>query len=463
VGAIECILIDMNKRKWLRLLRRTNVNVPVVAIVLSCAVVGLMYTLQSFAQTAVVANEAEGGVIGGSAMAVSSDQASAGKSVVFGTSNNTASASFITRQNNQLMLDGASFRFAGANIYWLGLDDNIRDSSGQPTYPSTSMVDNGLSAASNMGMTVVRAHSLGISLGCAKCLSPNLGSYNDSAFDSIDYAIAQAKQHNIRLIIPLTDQWRYYHGGKWTFVHWAAQAGVAGVVDTKSDLSKNAGNDYSDGGEKGIEQQFYTNPVIVGYYKNYISHILNHIGPNGVALKDDPTILAWETGNEIFDVPTTWTETIASYIKTDLHAKQLVSDGSAASGLHVPTAALDNPSVDIVGGHFYAYPSGLDTAWLGQDAAAAKTKGKVYIAGEWGWSMTGRAAWLQAIQDNTAIAGDMIWSIIPYQADGSAVPHATLSYGSDDVPLYVPALNQNQTMQSGITDLTRHSQAMKVK
>jgi len=432
--------------------------------IVTCAVfvvAGAAFVWQSSAATFATANEAESGSLQGNAATASDAAASNGRMVVFGA-NGGGSDTFVARSGNQLKLDGKTFRFAGANIYWLGLDDNLRDSSGQPTYPTNYMVNDSLAAAKSMGMGVVRAHSLGISLGCAKCLMPSLGTYNDSAFTSIDYAISQAKKQGIRLIIPLTDQWRYYHGGKWNFVHWAAQAGVPGVADTKSDLSKNAGNDYAEGGEKGLEQQFYSNPAIIGYYKDYISHILNHVGPSGVALKDDPTILAWETGNELFDAPPAWTESIASYIKSTLKARQLVADGSAASGLHVSEAVLNNPSIDIVSGHFYAYPSGLDTAWLAQDANLSAQKGKVYIAGEWGWSMSGRPAWLQAIKNNSAIAGDLIWSILPRQANGTAVPHATLNYGEDDVPLYVPALNQNQTMQAGIDELTAHAQSMRL-
>ena len=43
-----------------------------------------------------------------------------------------------------------------------------------------------------MGATAVRAHTLGVSTGTPKTLEPELGRYNDEAFDTIDYAIAEA-------------------------------------------------------------------------------------------------------------------------------------------------------------------------------------------------------------------------------------------------------------------------------
>jgi hypothetical protein len=61
------------------------------------------------------------------------------------------------------------------------------------------------------------------------------------------------------------------------------------------------------------ENQFYTNPTVISDFKDYISHLITHVNVyNGKALVDDPTILAWETGNEI-KPPSNWTQEIAKY------------------------------------------------------------------------------------------------------------------------------------------------------
>lgn len=175
-------------------------------------------------------------------------------------------STFVTRIGTTLYANNATFRFAGANMHWLGLrDDN--------TYPSQTDIDNGFASAQAMNTTVVRAHTLGISVGCPLCIEPTLNSFNDTAFASIDYAIKVAHDHGIRLIIPLTDNWHYYHGGKHTFTDWE--------------------NDTS-------EDDFFTNPTVIADFKTYIAHVLNHVNQyTQVALKDDPTIMAWETGNEL--------------------------------------------------------------------------------------------------------------------------------------------------------------------
>ena len=68
-------------------------------------------------------------------------------------------------------------------------------------------------------------------------------------------------QHGIKLIIPLTNNWNDF-GGMDQYVRWAGGA-------------------YHD--------EFYTNPTIRGWYKDWISHVLDRVNPlTGVAYKDDP-------------------------------------------------------------------------------------------------------------------------------------------------------------------------------
>ena len=60
-------------------------------------------------------------------------------------------ASFVSRKGAQLELDGVTFRFGGANIYWLGLDEN-----GAPgvAYPTPFRQADALNATAQMGMRV---------------------------------------------------------------------------------------------------------------------------------------------------------------------------------------------------------------------------------------------------------------------------------------------------------------------
>ena len=149
---------------------------------------------------------------------------------------------FVTRSGSQLMLGGQQFRFAGANVYWLGLDENVDGVD----YPTHFRVDDALTAAETMGATVVRSHTLGISVGCEQCVEPSLGVFNTTAFEHIDYAIQAANAHHLRLILPLTDNWAYYHGGRGTFTTWR------GI---------------------GNADQFYQDDTVIGDFEQYIYQV----------------------------------------------------------------------------------------------------------------------------------------------------------------------------------------------
>src|SRR2546429_787074 len=230
---------------------------------------------------------------------------------------------FVTRSGSSLMLGGNKFRFSGPNIFWLGLlqrPEGIR-------YPSQFEVDDAIATAADMGATVVRSHTLGNSVGCKLCVEPTLGTFNQQALEHIDYAIQSARKHHIKLIIPLVDNWYFYHGGKRTFTNW-----------------RNIPN----------EDNFYSNPQVIYDFKKYISTLLNHKNSySGITYKDDPTIMAWETGNEL-SAPTNWVQNISSYIKS-IDANHLIVDGNSG-GLGHPLSFqedLNINSIDIYAGHFY--------------------------------------------------------------------------------------------------------------
>ena len=49
--------------------------------------------------------------------------------------------SFVTRRGSQLLVDGKAARIAGANVYWLGLDENVLVNGSKLNYPTHFRVD----------------------------------------------------------------------------------------------------------------------------------------------------------------------------------------------------------------------------------------------------------------------------------------------------------------------------------
>ncbi len=310
-----------------------------------------------------------------------------------------ASNGFVSRSGSQLVLNGRPFRFAGANIHWLGLDDTTN-------YPSQFRVNDAFDAAKEMGLTVVRSHSLGASTGCGNCIEPSLGVFNETALAHVDYAIKVARDHGIRLIIPLTDNWHFSAGGKHNFTDWLH---------------------ISD------ENQFYYNSKVIGDFETYIRTLLNHVNSyTGVAYKNDPTIMAWETGNEL-DPPTSWTQSISTYIK-GIDSNHLVVDGR--TGVDPHAASLTN--VDMVSDHYY--PKSI--AELNRDANAAKSAGKAFFVGEFDWNDANGGdtlnSFLSAIEANPTIAGDAFWELWSHADEYGYVSNQvqyTLHYPGDSVAM----------------------------
>ena len=353
--------------------------------------------------------------------------------VVAGTTTTAPFASFVTRQGSTLMLDGAPFRFAGANCYWLGLDENVLNTTtgSKIGYPTNFRIDDALATAAEMGANVVRAHTLGCSTGnAALSYEGARGVFNDAAAERMDYAVASAALHGIRLVVPLTDNYAYYHGGKHDFADWAGITGEAAKACVLPASVKE---------EEAKKCAFYSDSAVMGSFHAYVRKLVTRVNRyTGVALADDPTILAWETGNELVGVPPAWTANISALLKRELGAKQLVMDGRDGVRMGMQDGALKLADVDVVTDHYYM---DLDKSavpkFLTPDAAAARKAQKVFTVGEFGWNQGNLSAFLDSVLVNEAVAGDMYWSLFPHGDTHGFVSHGdsfTLHYPGATAP-----------------------------
>ncbi|BGP47000.1 hypothetical protein JCM10450v2_002852 [Rhodotorula kratochvilovae] len=266
--------------------------------------------------------------------------------------------SFIRRNGSRLSLAGSEFKAVGANVYWLGLDENVDPS---PSYPGKGRVLEAMAIASAMGATTIRATSLGVSFGTALSVENALGHFKpdgDPAWDAIDFALLAARSYGLRLVIPLTDQYDYYHGGIPTFLRWR-------------NLSSNDLSPFYD-----LSSETYADFTL------YVRTLLNHTSPyTNLSMARDPTVLAFETGNELggwtgrdYPPPVEWTTAIAKLLK-ELAPETLVLSGSYG----VRKSELAIPEVDMVSDHFYP-PS---TRRLSRSASLAESADKPFLIGEY--------------------------------------------------------------------------------
>ena len=125
-------------------------------------------------------------------------------------------------------------------------------------------------------------------------------------------------------------------------------------------------------------------------FKEYVSVILNHVNEyTGIAYKDDPTIMAWESGNELYFPTYDWTVNLARYIKEELGSHQLFMDGRQISVTGF-NSELEDPQllstyqevVDIVSDH--PYP--MDTDKLQEFSVQVSKYNIPFVIGEFGWN-----------------------------------------------------------------------------
>jgi len=124
---------------------------------------------------------------------------------------------------------------------------------------------------------------------------------------------------------------------------------------------------------------FYSDATIKGWYKQWISHLLNRVNTvTGVRYKDDPTIMMWELGNEprcmlcstddIFN----WATTTSALVKS-LDPDHMVTLGDEGMGLtgsgwlpYWLTYGLDywrNLQIETIDfGTFHMYPTNCESA-----------------------------------------------------------------------------------------------------
>ena len=329
---------------------------------------------------------------------------------------------FVQASNGTLTLNGSPFRFGGTNSYPL-------------MYSNSPTVDQILQTVASSNLKVVRMWAF-CEIPCQgsfilQYLNTNTGAptYNDAAIyglANLDLAVTEANKLGIKLIMTLANNWHDF-GGMDQYVRWRA------------------GPQYHD--------QFYTDPTIRQWYKNWIGHVLNHLntvqGPSfGVAYKDDPTIMAWELANEPEcgndGLPTSgsctnqtiidWITDSAAYVKS-IDPNHLVAVGDEGFFCEPGTTdyftdcanGVDSKgfssvaAVDLVGFHLYPDSWGKNIAWsqtyITDHLSEATTLVKPLYMGEFGL-LSGNAKiavyndWTNMIF-NGGGSGAMFWDVNP--------------------------------------------------
>ncbi|KAG2698573.1 hypothetical protein I3843_07G156600 [Carya illinoinensis] len=226
---------------------------------------------------------------------------------------------FVKTKGVQLTLNGSPYYANGFNAYWLMYVASDTSQRGK--------VSSAFQEATKHGLTIARTWAF--SDGGYSPLQYSPGSYNEQMFQGLDFVISEARKNGIKLILSLVNNYDNL-GGKKQYADWARNQGQSITSD----------------------DDFFTNSVAKGYYKNHIKTVLTRRNSlTGIVYKDDSTIMAWELMNEprCTSDPSGktiqgWITEMASYLKS-IDGNHLLEVG--LEGFYGASKGTSNPNFQV--------------------------------------------------------------------------------------------------------------------
>ncbi|MCZ8521162.1 MULTISPECIES: golvesin C-terminal-like domain-containing protein [Paenibacillus] len=289
-------------------------------------------------------------------------------------------ASFITRSGDQLMDGDTPYRFIGSNHPFL-----------ERSWMDVVEVEDSIRAARLSGIDVIRTYPFEVRMKADPPGTPRHvlapGQYNEKAFQLMDRVLYLAAQYNVRLIVPFVDSHNYIGGVE----DWAGFRGKTKV-------------------------EFYSDPQVKQDFKAFITYVLNRKNKyTGALYKDDPTILAWQLGNELGSSDT-WTTEMAAHVKS-IDTNHLLADGGYVRAQGIKANALKDPNIDIIDPHIYGYHQVDLGAKLAEWRKTTQGK-KALMIGEFGDYSAAQIEQLLSTVQSNGTTGALFWGTMHHHRQG---------------------------------------------
>ncbi|MCK4303444.1 MAG: cellulase family glycosylhydrolase [Candidatus Eisenbacteria sp.] len=312
---------------------------------------------------------------------------------------------FVTVSGTHFELDGSSYYYTGTN-FWYGLNLASTGAGGD-----RERLDRELDQLWSNGISNLRimAGSEGPDTEpwrMVPSLQTSPGVYDAQVLDGLDYLLWAMGERGMKAIMCLNNFWPW-SGGMAQYVSWNGGGAIPYPPPEP-------------GGDWNLYQEyaasFYSNSGAMQDFRDHISFIANRENTyTGESYKDDPTIMAWELGNEPRGFHTNaanfniWIDATAAYIKS-LDTNHLVTTGCEGdtpwpswNGLDFD-ANHDGPDIDYTTIHIWPQnwgwydpgnPSGYALAesnarsYFNNHEAQAQTLGKPMVLEEFGLARDG--------------------------------------------------------------------------
>jgi mannan endo-1,4-beta-mannosidase len=242
-------------------------------------------------------------------------------------------SNFVSTQDGEFQLNGGPYQFYGTNAYWVQM---LTDHD----------LDNVMNEIAAKGYTVVRTWAFNdvskkpASGNYFQILEGGKATINEGAdgLQRLDKVVAAASQYNLKVLFTLTNNWNpKREQPSQSFKRWEKEE-----VLPRGYLSNDYGGMdlYDENFAPGATHDaFYTNPVIIKAFKDYVSHVVKRF-------VDNPAVLGWELANDprcSSTLPashecntttiTNWVDDISSYVKS-LDNGHLVTAGDGGFYCH---------------------------------------------------------------------------------------------------------------------------------
>lgn len=241
---------------------------------------------------------------------------------------------FINVNGKQFIRDGKPYYFLGTN-FWYGMN---LGSSGQGGDRDRLLRE--LDHLKKIGVKNLRV--MGASEGpdtepwrLRPALQVAPGEYNEEVLDGLDFLLAEMGKRDMVAIMCMNNFWPW-SGGMAQYVSWQDDSEIpyppiCGEGDWQTYQEYTA--------------SFYSNENAVTDFFNHLRFTVLRENPyTGTLYRDDPTIMAWQLGNEPRGINnredfTQWIENTAKYIKS-MDSNHLITIGSEGATAH-PSSGND--------------------------------------------------------------------------------------------------------------------------
>lgn len=136
--------------------------------------------------------------------------------------------------------------------------------------------------------------------------------WREEAYAHLDWVIASASKHDLRLIVVLSNRWKDY-GGIPMYLRWAG---------------------YRDVEAYGYSDRFFADKRVRAWYWEHVRRIVTRVNSiTGVPYRNDPTIMTWELQNELGGTPEAAPQRRAWFTEMAARIRQLDPNHLVVPGL----------------------------------------------------------------------------------------------------------------------------------